>query len=169
LPEDGEGREQTTPVAGMKKFAALLVGEKNPSSMLSAGHAPIFKEPVGSLLPTHSSVYHNPAENCQEALHVTQYSIMHVYQLSIFQKSLWRSSHLHIQQATMNDENRQYDCRTQILIILWIIDILVNSDDNKQVENGDSNDFYRKTCLILDNTGNLQWQVQAIGYSICHK
>jgi hypothetical protein len=109
------------------------------------------------LLRTHWSVYYNPAENCQEALHATQYSIMHVCQLSTFQKSVWRSSHLHTQQATMYYENRQYDCRMQTLTlkILWIIDILVNSDESKQVENDNSNDFYGTTCLTLGNTGNL--------------
>jgi len=55
----------------------------------------------------------------------------------------------------MHYENRQYDCRMQTLTlkILWITDILVNSDDNKLVENDDSNDFYSTTCLILGNTG----------------
>jgi hypothetical protein len=68
-------------------------------------------------------------------------------------------------------ENRQYDCRMQTLTlkILWIIDILVNSDDNKQVEKDDSNDFYGTTCLILGNTGNLKRQVQTVGYSKGHK
>lgn len=57
----------------------------------------------------------------------------------------------------MHYENRQYDCRIQTLTlkILWIIDILVNSDDNKQVENDNINDFYGTTCLTLGSTGNL--------------
>lgn len=45
--------------------------------------------------------------------------------------------------------------QTLTLKILWITDKLVNSDDNKQVENDDSNDFYGTTCLILGTTGNL--------------
>jgi len=79
----------------------------------------------------------------------------------------------------MHYENRQYDCRMQTLTvkILWITDILVNSDDNKQVENDDSNDFYSTTCLILGNRGTYNIiagtghtvQVQDIRYSKGHK
>jgi hypothetical protein len=40
----------------------------------------------------------------------------------------------------MHYENRKYDCRMQTMTIKipWIIDIPVNSDDNEQVENDDS-------------------------------